>query len=614
MSFPFQAQRHDTACALAYALATELADPAEPSLQPPYNDIAQFILREQARMMDFLQPPMKLATLGFDELAWLVIGQSFHSAPPEKREKFIRWWKNLPLGATKDFLRFHESLTALALHSRALGAEPPSELDGPAGAVVRDPPAQQRCEVLIIGSGPGGSITGCLLAEAGREVVVLEEGPYLALESCEPFSRQEMEQKYRGGGLTVAMGKTKIAYVEGRCVGGGSEINSGLYHRTPPDILSTWRKNFKVEGIADDELRPHFEACERDVSVSLLPGAAPVASLKLHNGALKLGWKSMEVPRWFRYESNAASESRGSRQSMTRTFVPRFLHAGGKLVPNSRAQSIRQEGGRWLVRAEHGAGKTIEISAETLFVCAGAVQTPALLRRSGLNQNIGERLRLHPTIKLVAQFPETINAADLGVPVHQVKEFSPRLSFGCSISSPPYLALGLLDHPGAARAVSKTWTRQANYYAMITGEGYGTVRPLPGFRDPLVRYKLSAADLRDLADGLRKLAEMMFASGAEKVYPGVTGISALHNVDDLRGLPEAISPGKASLITIHLFSSCPMGEDRSKCAVDSFGRVHGVKNLYVADASLLCTAPGVNPQGSVMAFARRNALHFLNQK
>jgi choline dehydrogenase-like flavoprotein len=613
MSCTLQTQRHDTACALAYSLAAELADPAEPGLQPPYNDIAQFILREQARMMDFLRPPMKLATLGFDELAWLVIGQSFHRAPMVKREKFIQWWKKLPLGATRDFLRFHESLAALALHSRALSTEPPQELDGTPGAVVRDPPAQSRCEVLIIGSGPGGSITGCLLAEAGREVMMLEEGPYLPLESCEPFSRQEMEQKYRGGGLTVAMGKTKIAYVEGRCVGGGSEINSGLYHRTPPDILATWRKDFAVEGIQDDELRPHFEACEKDVSVSMLPDAAPVASLKLHNGALKLGWKSLEVPRWFRYESGPGGESHGSRQSMTRTFVPRFLRAGGKLVPNSRASSIRQEGGRWLVRVEHGSGKNFEISAGTLFVCAGAVQTPALLRRCGITQNIGERLRLHPTIKLVAQFPEAVNAADLGVPVHQVKEFSPRLSFGCSISSPPYLALGLLDHPDAARAVTKTWTRQANYYAMITGEGSGTVRPLPGFRDPLVRYRLSSADMRDLADGLRKLAEMMFASGAEKVYPGVTGIPALHNVDELKKLPEAVPPGQASLITIHLFSSCPMGEDRSKCAVDSFGRVHGVKNLHIADASLLCTAPGVNPQGSVMAFARRNALHFLNQ-
>jgi choline dehydrogenase-like flavoprotein len=56
-----------------------------------------------------------------------------------------------------------------------------------------------------------------------------------------------------------------------------------------------------------------------------------------------------------------------------------------------------------------------------------------------------------------------------------------------------------------------------------------------------------------------------------------------------------------------------MGEDRRRCATDSFGRVHDQDGLHIADASLLCTAPGVNPQGSVMAFARRNALRFLGQ-
>ena len=82
---------------------------------------------------------------------------------------------------------------------------------------------------------------------------------------------------------------------------------------------------------------------------------------------------------------------------------------------------------------------------------------------------------------------------------------------------------------------------------------------------------------------------------------------------DLDQLSDVLPDGLASLMTIHLFCSCPMGEDKAKCATDSFGRVHGLKNLFVNDASLLCTAPGVNPQGSIMAIARRNALRFLGK-
>jgi choline dehydrogenase-like flavoprotein len=67
---------------------------------------------------------------------------------------------------------------------------------------------------------------------------------------------------------------------------------------------------------------------------------------------------------------------------------------------------------------------------------------------------------------------------------------------------------------------------------------------------------------------------------------------------------------KASVMTVHLCSTVPMGEDLERCGADSFGRIHGTRNVFVNDASLLPDAPGVNPQGSVMAIALRNARHF----
>src|SRR5213078_3578674 len=105
----------------------------------------------------------------------------------------------------------------------------------PAGPEAGAPANELRAEIVVVGSGPGGAITACLLAEAGREVLLIEEGQFLPLESCAPVSQDELEQKYRNGGQIVALGWNKIAYVEGCCVGGGSEINSGFYHRTPPD-------------------------------------------------------------------------------------------------------------------------------------------------------------------------------------------------------------------------------------------------------------------------------------------------------------------------------------------------------------------------------------------
>jgi len=606
---------HDTVSALVYSLAQPHAGSPDTELQPPYNDLAQFVLRQRAQMPDFLRVPLIAATLGFDLLGCLRNGRLFHRRQPTIRQQQIAGWRNSSLAFQSDLIRYYESLATLALYSRRsenAGANSESETAcaslTKSPQVISDPREEIRCEIAVIGSGPGGAITACLLAEARSQVLLVEEGHFCLTESCVPFSKEEMLQKYRNGGQTVALGRNKIAYVEGRCVGGGSEINSGLYHRTPPEILERWSREFKVAHLTEETLRPHFEACERELSVSLLPGPAPAASLKLHEGALRLGWQSLEVPRWFRHEGQSMA---GSRQSMTKTFVPRFLQAGGRLLPRTRIARIRRDGGRWLVQGQHSGVGAVRIEAEWLFVCGGAVQTPALLRRSGITQNIGNSLRLHPTVKVVAKFHEAVNLTNMGVAVHQVKEFAPRLSLGCSISTPAYLALGLIDHSESAREVRQAWRQMSNYYAMIAGEGRGTVRALTTFRDPLVRYQLTANDRLTLGEGLRKLAQLLFESGAVALYPGLAQGPKLLSRRDLGKLPEALPNGLARLMTVHLFSSCPMGEDRSKCATDSFGRVHGFKNLFVADASLLCTAPGVNPQGSVMALARRNALHFL---
>ncbi|MGH8336705.1 MAG: GMC family oxidoreductase N-terminal domain-containing protein, partial [Gammaproteobacteria bacterium] len=117
-------------------------------------------------------------------------------------------------------------------------------------------------DILVIGSGPGGCVSATEFAGAGLSVLMVEEGEHLSLASTPHFSREEMLQKYRNAGVNVALGKHKLAWVEGRCVGGGSEINRGLYHRVPEYILDSWAKDFQVENIGADQMKPHFQACE----------------------------------------------------------------------------------------------------------------------------------------------------------------------------------------------------------------------------------------------------------------------------------------------------------------------------------------------------------------
>ena len=468
-----------------------------------------------------------------------------------------------------------------------------------------------RCEVLVVGSGPGGSVTASTLANRGKDVILLEEGPNLKSNSCPPFSIEEMRQKYRAGGLNPALGRPVIPFVEGCCVGGGSEINSGMYLRTPPEVLAHWRDKFQVQHLEFDDLLPHFEACEAELSVQLNPGTPSGAATKLRAGADLIGWKSKEVPRWFKYEEVPNEEGKylGKRQSMTQTLIPRALASGCRLMAGVRANRLARRKNKWELTAQRNATPLV-IFADAVFLCCGAIQTPALLRRSGIRQNIGNSLALHPMVKVVAIFPEAINDDPDEVASQQVTEFAPKVCMGCSISSLPYLALAMTDHAEAKLDIARCWRSASIFYVMAMGSATGTVRNVPFSTDPLVRYRLGDTELAILAKALRDLCQLLFAAGARELYPSISGFPVMTTCDDLRRIPDELPRGSTNLTAVHLFSSCAMGEARQRCAVDSFGKVHNHENLFVNDASLLCTAPGVNPQGSIMAIARRNALHF----
>ena len=81
------------------------------------------------------------------------------------------------------------------------------------------PAVSYSTQVLVIGSGAGGATTACLLAEAGFDVLIAEEGPWVEQDTVVPFSLEQMDRQYRAGGVTVALGLPSIAYTEGRCAG-----------------------------------------------------------------------------------------------------------------------------------------------------------------------------------------------------------------------------------------------------------------------------------------------------------------------------------------------------------------------------------------------------------
>jgi len=458
-------------------------------------------------------------------------------------------------------------------------------------------------DAIVIGSGPGGSVTAHQLAGAGRHTVVMEEGPWAPLDTHEPFSMDEMTHLYRNQGMGVAWGPPHINVAEGRCVGGGSEINSGLYHRLPEPIRASWETRYHIKHFGTSDLTPHAEAIEQMLSIHSPDTPHSAAALKLKHAADALGWSCQDVPRWVK---------QGVRQTMTETYLKHYLNEGGRIISQTRVHRIRRTATGWDVvwRGPNGRGT---MQARSVFVAGGAIQTPLLLRRSGITQQVGQTVGLHPTIKVIAEYDHPVSQMGDGVGRFQVDAFAPGMRFGSSVGTPLHLAQGLVGY-GLPAQWDTQWNRFAVYYGMISTATTGSVRSLWQDDTPIIRYRLTPADRIQLGEAFERLCELLWASGATRLYPSVPNIAPLTRREEGHVVRRMIEKGNGHFMSIHLFGSCPMGEHPDRCAVDSFGQVHGHPGLYVADASLLGGSPSVNPQGSVMAITRRNVTHFLQQR
>ncbi len=150
--------------------------------------------------------------------------------------------------------------------------------------------------------------------------------------------------------------------------------------------------------------------------------------------------------------------------------------------------------------------------------------------------------------------------------------------------------------------------RIALFYVGAKSKALGTVRNLPlSFGSYSVRYKLFKEDATNLLFGFEQLSKLLFSMGARRLYLSVKGVPSFDSneaVAEYLQNPPLLK--NLDLATIHSYSSCPLGEKEDYAALDSHGKLRGFTNMYVNDASMLPTSPGVNPQGPLMALALRN--------
>jgi choline dehydrogenase-like flavoprotein len=125
---------------------------------------------------------------------------------------------------------------------------------------------------------------------------------------------------------------------------------------------------------------------------------------------------------------------------------------------------------------------------------------------------------------------------------------------------------------------------------------------------PQAFYQLAKADAATMQRGLMLLSELLFAAGAKRILLPFHHAQELANADEARrALGQPIPTSDWEVVTVHMMGTAKMGSDRARSVTDTYGFMHDVDRLLIADASLFPTPVRVNPMETIMALATRSA-------
>jgi choline dehydrogenase-like flavoprotein len=487
-----------------------------------------------------------------------------------------------------------------------------------------------ECGAVIVGSGAGGATVAAELAEAGVDVVLVEEGGYHPTSSFTAATGRALRTLYRDGGGGMAIGRPSVLYTEGRCVGGSTVVNGGMSWRTPAQVLHRWAEREGIRALREADLEPYFARAEHRLSVGVQdPETIGRDSQLLRAGARALGWNVVDNLRNQLHcaGSNSCSSGcpTGAKRSMLVTSVPRALALGARLFADCRVDRVTVRSGSAVtgmtgrfLRPGGRAGPRLDVRAPVVIVAGGAIQTPALLARSGLRPisgQLGRNLSLHPNAVVTALFDEDVTGWHGVHQAFQVREFHAEgLLLTATNLTPPMLA-GMV--PAYGRELGELmagYNRVVTAGPLVADTGTGRVLNVPGL-GPQVVYQLTDHDAARAVRGVELTARALFAAGARRVLLPFDGAPEVRGQDQLRRLLARPVPKRSiRLHSVHLMGTARMSEDPRRGVVGSFGEFHGVPGLFVADASIFPGPVGINPMETVIALAMRNAFRLLEER
>lgn len=492
-----------------------------------------------------------------------------------------------------------------------------------------------EADVCVIGSGAGGAVAARELAEAGRSVVVVEDGPYLRSDDLVQREEVMYPRLYRESG-TAATADYTVLVSQGRAVGGSTVPSFCLCVRPPRPLLDYWERAFQIPGVRHESLYPFLRRVEKEIGAHRMTLEQVNANgAKLIAGSDRLGYRGY-LPLHNRTDCLGCGFcvlgcTYARKGDMSTTYVPAASRAGAVIVPDCRVTKILTENGRAVGvtgvfnRSRTGEAYSLRVKARVVMLAAGAINSPRIWHESRLPDpagQVGRNLHLHPHVAVSALYADPVRAWE-GIPQgYVVDEF---LTIGEQDAGSGYLMIPTFAYPVATasmlpgfgathRELMTQYPRLGAIGIYLHDHSRGTLEFVDDGGPPTVSYRLGSTDEAQLLDALEKATEVSFAAGAERVFLPYNELVPVGRRDAVQVIrARGIRANDPLFVSLHPQGTLRMGGDASRAVVDAMGEAHAVPHLFVCDASVFPTSVAVPPQLTVMALATRTAQHIAAQ-